>query len=157
MSFVGPLKLPSLLIALVMLTGVGPSFFSPVFADAPTAESIDEVIALEKKVLALGYKSDAKAMAPLVADDFVMILPEGRQTKTEILESMGKAEPIDNAPQAANLKAVGLGPDHVLVTYTVKDLTGGADSVIWTSSIWGRRDGKWLNVFSQITYGAPSP
>lgn len=86
------------------------------------------------------------AFASLLAPDLVEVEPDGIYDKAGSV----KAVSMFDASKAvlSDFKSVNLDDDAALVTYIVKgDGTPGAPLGVRHSSIWVKRDGKWLGLF----------
>jgi len=117
-------------------------------ADAapPKSDPATEAIAMENKILKAVNAGDKEALAAFLADDFIQMHSRGRESKADILKTITITEgPL---PKIYDMKAQLLAPDVVNVTYRMGGEEMEAD-VQWLSSVWVRRDGRWLNVFSQ--------
>jgi hypothetical protein len=99
-----------------------------------------------------GKKHDE--FASMLADDYIEVYPGGVNRKQDTVEQVKKFEPTDI--QFSDWKVTKLGPDAALVTYTVntKGKFDGKElppNPVRGSSVWVRRDGKWLGIFHQET------
>lgn len=113
---------------------------------------LDELIALETQVWSALQRGDADADASLLAADFLGVYPSGFSDRS------GHAGQLVDGPTVAQFtildaRAVSLSPDHALLAYRADYRRIGADEFeeMYVSSIWSRRDGDWINVFSQDT------
>jgi hypothetical protein len=129
-------------------------------AAPPPPDAAAEATAMEKKMLDAINRGDKATSAALMSEDFVMLDYEGRKDKTETLRQLSST-PIEMAAKVHDMQAQVLSPDTMLVTYgLVNQESGGEENqsgVMWISSIWARRNGKWLNVFSQWSATATPP
>jgi hypothetical protein len=144
------------LIAIVVGWTAGVAAADPPAAAPPGAGGVSQAIELEKKLLLAVDEGNKGAVAAMISDDFTMISAEGRKNKDEILKLV-QSIPADQRTKVFDVKAQSVADDVVLVTYRM----GGEqvkDGDFWFSSVWARRDGKWLNVFAQTSViGAQPP
>ena len=115
------------------------------------APEIDEILALETAVWQALCDGDPTADAALLADDFLGVYPSG------FARAGDHAGQLEDGATVADFRIdtpmlMVLSDDHVVLAY---DATyrrpGGSEEKMYVSSIWSRRNGRWLNVFSQDT------
>ena len=112
---------------------------------------LDEILALETAVWSALQDGDASADARLLADDFLGVYPTG------FADGGDHAGQLDNGPtveafriESPRLKV--LTDDHVLLAYDAAyRRPSGVEERMYVSSLWSRRNGAWVNVFSQDT------
>lgn len=114
--------------------------------------SLDFFVALERQVWDALQRGDAAADVALLADDFVGIYTSGFATRAE------HAAPLHDGPAVAAYsidaeRLMTLGADAVALSYRARWWRPGssAEQTFFITSIWQRRDGRWLNVMSQDT------
>ena len=85
------------------------------------------------------------AFASLLAPDLIEVEPDGVYDKAGAVKGVS----MFDASKAvlSDFKSVNLDDDAALTTYTVKDGTPDAPLGVRNSSIWVKRDGKWLGLF----------
>ena len=119
-----------------------------------------EVTRRERAVWDALVRGDAAADERLLAPDFLGLYPTGFAGRED------HVAPLYGGPTVArfelsDVRTVELAEGVVLVAYRAAFVrAGGADEeAMWVSSIWSRRDGRWVNVFSQDTpdTGEPVP
>ncbi len=129
-----------------------------VVAAREAAADEQAVILREQGLIEAERRKDAKALLADMADDFLEIGLEGNLIhKPDVAPRLAGIEQITEL-SASNMQARVIASDVVLVTYT------GTAKVTYqrqpisvraaVSSIWTRRDGRWLLVFHQ---GTPIP
>ena len=115
------------------------------------APELDEILALETAVWTALLTDDAVADQQLLADDFLGVYPTG------FADGADHAGQLDDGPtvvafriESPRLKV--LADDHVVLAYDAAyRRPGGGEERLYVSSIWSRRNGRWVNVFSQDT------
>ena len=116
---------------------------------------LDALIELETKVWDALHRGDAEADARLLAEDFLGVYPSGFAGRSD------HAGQLTNGPTVAEFeirdaRLMVLSDDDVLLSYRAdwrRFSTGErapAESM-YISSLWSRRAGGWVNVFSQDT------
>jgi len=116
---------------------------TPAAATSPVGkppEPGSDVIANEKAVWDLFKSKNYDAFATMLAPEFVELAPDGVYDKAGTVKgvSMFDASKVE----LSDWKAVKLDDDASLVTYVAKGPAGGARH----STIWARRDGKWMGL-----------
>ena len=127
---------------------------TPAPAASPTeskpAEAVsDDAVAREKQVWDAIKKRDYDRFASFLADDQVEVFPWGVNDKAA---SVNGVKEVDlSSAVLSDFKTVKVDDDAVVVTYLVK----GSGDINPTgergSSVWAKRDGKWLAVYHQDT------
>lgn len=109
-------------------------------------------VAREREVWDALVRGDAVADRALLAEEFVGLYPDG------FGDAHAHAAQLADGPTVATYRIaderlVPLGPDHVVLCYLATYRRPGNDQgeQMYVSSIWARRDDRWLNVFSQDT------
>jgi hypothetical protein len=123
-----------------------------------------DAIANEKMVWDLFQAKNWDAFAALLSPDFVEIEPDGVYDKAGTVKGVAMFDM--SKAVLADFKSVNLDDDAALVTYTVKN-AGPPDAPLGVrhSTIWVRRNGKWMGLFHQggtavakpAAMAAPSP
>jgi hypothetical protein len=114
---------------------------------------LDSFVELETSVWDALRRGDAEEDARLLADDFLGVYPSGFANRAD------HAGQLANGPTVADFEVsqarlMVLSPDDVVLSYRADwhRLAGGSRGVeesMYISSIWSRRSGRWVNVFSQ--------
>jgi hypothetical protein len=121
-------------------------------ADTPrpiAREELQEVLkAQEVRLLEAIRTRNAIALETFLAEDFVAIGadPSGRLSRMEFLKVLRDFR-LDGYV-AGNLHAMPAAADAVILTYQLRAPHRGE---VWVSSVWARREGKWLAVLWQET------
>jgi hypothetical protein len=114
---------------------------------------LDGLVELETKVWDALRRGDAEEDTRLLADDFLGVYPSGFANRSD------HAAQLSNGPTVADFelhdaRMTMISEDHVLLSYradwhrVTPHGPGGRESM-YISSLWSRRDGAWVNVFSQ--------
>ena len=115
---------------------------------------LDTLVALETKVWEALRRGDAEADARLLAEDFLGVYATGFAGRAE------HAAQLANGPTVAeyqlhNVRLIALSDNDALLCYRADFRAVAADGAavesMYISSLWSRRSGEWLNVFSQDT------
>jgi hypothetical protein len=125
-------------------------------AAAHAAEPVsDDPIAREKQVWDAIKKKDYDRFASFLADDQVEVFGWGVNDKTGSVEGIKHANLSSAVP--SDFKMLKINDDAVVVMYTIK---GGGDvskTGERATTVWAKRDGKWLAVYHQdTTIGKPA-
>jgi len=116
-----------------------------------------ELINLEKKVWDALVSGDIQADSALLADDFLGVYTTGFEGKEDHAAQLITGPTILNY-QLSNVTFKVLCANTVLLSYQA-DYTRRNPEVenmlelMYVSSVWQNRKGKWVNVFSQDTVG----
>jgi hypothetical protein len=113
----------------------------------------DIAVRLERQAWEAMKTTDYRAYVRLLAEDFVDVLPDGIITKSE--EEKGIVQLTMDDYKWEGLRVVHFKPDVTLLVYkaTQKASFGGKPipTPTWVSSLWIKRNGRWLNAFVQET------
>jgi hypothetical protein len=97
-------------------------------------------------------RGDGEADARLLADDFLGVYSVGFAGKALHVAQLANGPTVDEY-RILDARLITLSDDHVLLCYRAEWRVPGAASdafdSMYVSSLWSRRDGAWLNVFSQ--------
>ena len=114
---------------------------------------LDAFVDLETTVWEALRRGDAETDARLLADDFLGVYPSGFATRSD---HVGQ---LTNGPTVADFelhdaRLMVLSEDHALLSYRadfqrLMNGESGAGESMFVSSLWCRREGRWVNVFSQ--------
>jgi hypothetical protein len=119
--------------------------------DNGNSTRLDRAIAREGAVWQALVDGDAAADAAALADEFLGVYTDGFSDKE------GHVAQLAHGPTIARFaietaRFIDLGPDHYLLAYRARYARpGGADEVMYVSSLWRQLDGQWRNIFSQDT------
>ena len=120
-------------------------------ASPAKVETTDDVIANEKLVWELFRSRNFDAFQTLLAPEFMEIQPAGVYDRAGTVK--GVSEMDASQLEQTDWKAVKLGADSGLVTYTVT-MKGPKPQKEYHATIWAKRDGKWLGFYHQGTPAA---
>jgi hypothetical protein len=113
----------------------------------------DIAVRLERQVWEAIKAKDYRTYVRLLAQDFVDVEPVGIIVKSE--EEKGIVQLTVDDYKWEGLRILHLSPHVTLLVYkaTQKANFGGqpVPSPTWVSSLWIKRDGRWLNAFVQET------
>ncbi|MFT3852863.1 MAG: nuclear transport factor 2 family protein [Ilumatobacteraceae bacterium] len=113
---------------------------------------LDGLVRLEAAVWQALVDGDAAADARLLSDDFVGVYPTGVATRADHVDQLaGGATVATFSLEGARM--VPVSDDAALLVYLATYVRPGATEPesMYVSSLWCRRDGRWLNTFSQDT------
>ena len=113
------------------------------------------LVELETRVWEALVSGDAGADARLLADDFLGVYPSGFARRADHVGQLDGG-PTVAAFELSDARMIALNDDHLLLSYRAdfQRLVGGvahASESMYVSSLWSRRSGQWVNVFSQDT------
>lgn len=121
---------------------------------------LEDLIELETQVWRALVKGDADADGRMLADDFLGVYPTG------FADQKSHVEQLVDGPTVASFalhdaRMLAVSDSAVILSYRAEFArpTPGAVSDVrsmYVSSLWCRRGGVWLNVFSQDTPAADS-
>lgn len=104
----------------------------------------EEVVALERSLLADSVRSDRASVAALLHPDWREIGRSGRLwTREEMLAEIGPIPPVE----LEVVETVRIAPDQVLLIWRAHAAAG----ITLRSSLWSRQGGGWRQVFHQGT------
>lgn len=114
---------------------------------------LHELVELESKVWDALRRGDAATDARLLAEDFLGVYPSGFADRSD------HAAQLENGPTVADFelhdaRLMVLSETDVLLAYRaewhrLRNGTRGDHETMYVSSLWSRRAGRWVNVFSQ--------
>lgn len=121
----------------------------------PKGESIsaNDLEARERQLLEALKRGDVQAFGTFLADDAVEVTAQGLHSKAQILETLKGARLLEYT--MADLKTTQIDKDASLITYrttgkfSAQGQEGSFDAQATT--LWVRRNGKWLAFFHQET------
>jgi len=113
---------------------------------------LPELIALETSVWEALREGSGTADARLLSADFLGVYPTGFAGRDD---HVGQ---LDDGPTVAEYailepRLLVLSKDHVVLAYRAEYCRPRSAEIesMYVSSVWSRRDGAWINVFSQDT------
>jgi len=116
---------------------------------------LQSLVALETQVWDALRRGDVGDDARLLAPDFVGVYPSGFACRAD------HAAQLDSGPtvglfQLCDARMIDLTEDHAMLSYRAEfqRLFAGVaqpSESMYVSSLWSRRAGVWVNVFSQDT------
>lgn len=123
-------------------------------ASPAKVETSDDVIANEKLVWELFRTRNFDAFQTLLAPEFMEIQPTGVYDRAGTVKGVSEMDAAQF--DLADWKAVKFNADSALVTYTVT-MKGPKPQKEYHSTVWAKRDGKWLGFHHQGTPAGPAP
>lgn len=116
--------------------------------------SLEEMlIAREKEVWENIKRKDVKSFADFLADDQIYVTGDGAHSKAETLQGVSGSTTAELTLD--EWKVVPVDNNNALVTYrvTVKGTDNGKEMSVVTreTTLWTKRNGKWLAIFHQDT------
>ena len=114
---------------------------------------LEELITLETEVWQALVEGDAEADARLLADDFVGVYPTGFADRSDHVGQIA-AGPTVRSYELSEARMLCVSESALMLSYrAVYARLGEAaqQEAMYVSSLWCRRDGHWVNVFSQDT------
>jgi len=128
----------------------------PVVAEARHAQETtlrDQVIASERAGLDALKSGDLAAFSDSIPDEAVFVDAAGPAAKSQVVKNVAEFHLSDYT--MSNIQVVPLSPSSGLIVYRLAESgtshgkNFSANTII--SSIWARRNGKWVCLFSQET------
>lgn len=120
----------------------------------------EELLHLETRVWQALVDGDAAADAALLADDFLGVYPSGFARRDDHLAQLADG-PTVSTFELSDATSFAVADDAVMLSYRAsyrRPASGDAaprsapeSASMYVSSLWVRRDGDWVNVFSQDT------
>jgi hypothetical protein len=141
--------------ALTMATLVTPPLGAqtPISTTAATASLQDQIVAKEREGLDALKMGDLDIFGKLTADEAVMVDAQGPATKTQVLQNVKEFKLTDYSID--DVKFVPVSATTGLISYkiTEKGVSHGHEFMAkaYVSSLWTKRAGAWLCLFSQET------
>lgn len=112
---------------------------------------ISELVELEAGVWMALQSGDVESDMDSLAEDFLGVYPSGFADRAD---HVGQ---LDDGPTVSEFalldpRLLALSDRHVLLSYRAEFRRPGPESqleMMYVSSLWSQRDGRWVNVFSQ--------
>jgi hypothetical protein len=122
---------------------------------------IEDFLRLETEVWCALVGGDARAETRLLSKDFLGVYPNG------FADRSGHVGQLDDGPTVAEFelseeRLLALSDSVVLLSYRAAFRRPGSEEasepeVMYVSSLWCHRNGRWVNVFSQDTPSSAAP
>jgi hypothetical protein len=118
-----------------------------------SSSAADDIEAGERQILAALQKGDMQAFGSLLADDAMEVTDHGVSSKAQIIEELKGATLSDFT--MTGMKVTAIDKDASLIAYrttgkySVHGQSGTFDN--WASTVWVKRNGKWLALLHQET------
>jgi hypothetical protein len=129
--------------------------------DSVSDFDIEDFLRLETEVWGALVGGDARADARLLSKDFLGVYPSG------FADRSGHVGQLDDGPTVAEFelseeRLLALSDSVVLLSYRAAFRRPGSEEasepeVMYVSSLWCHRNGRWVNVFSQDTPSSAAP
>jgi hypothetical protein len=113
---------------------------------------LSELVAMEARVWEALRTGDAAADVALLSPDFLGVYPSGFATRSDHAGELVDGPTVSEySIHDARLLVVAEG--HVMLSYRAmsRRAPDAEPEAQYISSLWSRREGRWLNVFSQDT------
>ncbi len=121
------------------------------------SDELAEIVRLESAVWQALVDGDMSADADLLSKDFLGVYPTGYATRADHLGQLAHG-PTVAMFELSDVRTIEIGDESVLVVYRAdyrrvpeSHLTTPETETMYVSSLWRRRAGRWVNVFSQDT------
>ena len=113
----------------------------------------EKVIAKEREGLNALKSGNLELFGDLTADDAVLVDAHGPASKAQVLQNVAAFKLTDYSMEGMEFRR--LSEDSGLISYKIseKGISHGKEfsAQAYVSSIWAKRSGKWVCVFSQET------
>jgi hypothetical protein len=125
----------------------------------PDVNSLEQqIVAKEREGLEALKSGNLELFGNLTSEDAVFVDSQGPATKAQVMKNVQNFRLVDFSMQ--DVKFVFISPTSGLISYkaTEKGTSHGREftAVVYVSSVWTLREGKWVCQFSQET-AAPKP
>lgn len=116
---------------------------------------LEDFIQLETQVWRALANGDADADGRMLSDDFLGVYPTGFANRTDHVGQLADGPTVATFA-LHDARMIALSESAVMLSYRAEferrtsDVPSGVQTM-YVSSLWCRRGGKWLNVFSQDT------
>ena len=111
---------------------------------------------LESEVWDALVGGDADADRALLSEDFVGVFPTGFASRADHTDELADGPSMESYA-ITDARLIDVSEDAVLLCYRAeyRRVSNGAAEVMFISSLWVQREGRWWNTFSQDTPAAP--
>jgi ketosteroid isomerase-like protein len=139
---------------------VGTSGLSPVIVQASEAQDRQTLADLDTKYQKAVEQNDAKVMAEILADDFVLVEGDGKRSTKADLVNDAKGGQTHYVHQDDSMRTVAVFGDTGVVTAKLR-ATGIEDGVKvaysqWFTDVYVRTPNGWRYVYAQASLSLPS-
>jgi uncharacterized protein (TIGR02246 family) len=149
------MRIPGVLSGLVLTVALGCAQGQAPGQSAPASGGAlrEQIVAQERAGLDALKTGDLTAFAASTAEDAVFVDAQGAATKAEVMQHTADFRLHDYT--MADVRFVPLAAESGLIVYTLTE--SGAShgkefsARVHVSSVWLKRDGRWMCVFSQET------
>ena len=116
---------------------------------------LDELLVLERQVWKALVDGDGAADGRLLSDDFLGVYPTGFADRAAHVGQLTGGPTVESFA-IHDATVMTLTDELVLLAYRAvyRRAAATADDEMYISSLWARRAGRWINVFSQDTPSA---
>jgi hypothetical protein len=126
-----------------------------------TIVGVDDLVRLEIQVWHALVQGDAAADALLLSEDFLGVYPSGFADREDHVRQLADGPTIADF-EITEPRIIELSDSAVLLSYRAAYQPASATGIsgqeaMYVSSLWCRRDNRWINVFSQDTPANSSP
>ena len=114
---------------------------------------IDELIALETKVWVALQAGDQAADMDALADDFLGVYPSGFSDRADHVGQLDRGPTVSEFV-LFDARILTLSDCDAVLAYRAEFRRPGSETeweTMFVSSVWSKRDDRWVNVFSQDT------
>jgi hypothetical protein len=123
--------------------------------EQPPDLAIEDFLRLETEVWRALVSGDAAADARLLSDDFLGVYPTGFADRSDHIGQLSGGPTVAEFT-LSDERLLVLSDSAVLLAYRADyrrapRAEGTELETMYVSSLWWRRDGRWVNVFSQDT------
>ncbi len=130
--------------------------FIPVLAWSAEADPLEaRLIALERASWVAWQSHDAKFFEGFLSEDHIEVHGYGVTGKSDVVRGVGRDACKVESYAVADFRFRRLSEDSAMLVYRAEQSTtcGGAvvPSPVWTSSVYAKRGGRWVNVLFQQT------
>ena len=119
----------------------------------------DQLISMEKQAWEAWKNKNGGFFQTFLADDALLVSPTGVEGKAASVKSISSMPCEVKGYSLDNFKLTMIDKDTALLTYSAKQdysCNGKAGPPqVWASSVFVKRNGKWLGVFHQETPAEP--
>jgi hypothetical protein len=131
-----------------------PSAAATPAASKPAEPVSDDPVAREKQVWEAIKKKDYDRFASFLADDQIEVFGWGVNDKAKSVEGIKQVDL--SGTSISDFKTIKINDDAVIVVYTLKGSGNIPPGGARESTLWVRRDGKWLALYHHDTDAMPA-
>ncbi len=114
---------------------------------------LDDLLALETAVWVALQAGDAKADRQSLSEDFLGVYPSGFAGRSDHVGQLANGPTVSEFT-ILDARMMVVSDKDVILSYRAVFTRLGPDrqsESMFVSSLWSKRDGRWLNTFSQDT------